>query len=108
MDFFFLIIRRPPSTPLFPSPALFRSLAFLPPHLTHRLYTGFVQDELTLATNRLYLTVGSKIEHNRSEEHTSELQSRQYLVCRLLLDKKTKRCGMTRSCTATRSRPAVS
>ena len=39
-------------------------LAFLPPRLTHRLYTGFVQDEITLATDRLYLTVGSKIEHN--------------------------------------------
>lgn len=39
-------------------------LAFLPPRLDHRLYTGFVQDELTLAANRLYLTLGSKIEHN--------------------------------------------
>jgi iron complex outermembrane receptor protein len=40
------------------------ALAFLPPRLTHRLYTGFIQDELALAVNRLYLTVGSKIEHN--------------------------------------------
>ncbi|HKW50501.1 MAG TPA: TonB-dependent receptor [Candidatus Eisenbacteria bacterium] len=39
-------------------------LAFLPPRLTHRLYTGFVQDELTLSANRLFLTVGSKVEHN--------------------------------------------
>ena len=40
------------------------ALAFLPPRLTHRLYTGFVQDELALSANRLSLTVGSKIEHN--------------------------------------------
>ena len=40
------------------------ALAFLPPRLTHRLYTGFVQDELTLSANRLFLTVGSKVEHN--------------------------------------------
>jgi len=39
-------------------------LAFLPPRLTHRLYTGFVQDEVTLSANRLFLTVGSKVEHN--------------------------------------------
>ena len=39
-------------------------LAFLPPRLTHRLYTGFVQDEIALSPNRLFLTVGSKVEHN--------------------------------------------
>jgi iron complex outermembrane receptor protein len=40
------------------------ALAFLPPHLTHRLYTGFIQDEIALALDRFYLTIGSKIEHN--------------------------------------------
>lgn len=40
------------------------ALAFLPPRLTHRLYTGFVQDEIALSANRLFLTVGSKVEHN--------------------------------------------
>ena len=40
------------------------ALAFLPPRLDQRLYTGFVQDELALAANRLYLTLGSKVEHN--------------------------------------------
>src|SRR6185295_8850571 len=39
-------------------------LAFLPPRLTHRLYTGFVQGEVTLSANQLFLTLGSKIEHN--------------------------------------------
>src|SRR3712207_8675931 len=38
------------------------------------------------------LDVGREIRRGRSEEHTSELQSRQYLVCRLLLEKKTKQC----------------
>ena len=40
------------------------ALAFLPPRVDHQLYTGFIQDELTLAANRLFMTVGSKIEHN--------------------------------------------
>lgn len=39
-------------------------LAFLPPRVTHRLYTGFVQDQITLQSDRLYLTLGSKVEHN--------------------------------------------
>jgi iron complex outermembrane receptor protein len=39
-------------------------LAFLPPRVTHRLYTGFVQDQITLRADRLYLTLGSKVEHN--------------------------------------------
>src|SRR6266446_877925 len=39
-------------------------LAFLPPRLTQRLYTGFVQDEIALEADRLYLTMGSKVEHN--------------------------------------------
>ena len=39
-------------------------LAFLPPRVTHRLYTGFVQDQVTLRADRLYLTLGSKVEHN--------------------------------------------
>src|SRR5882672_4073362 len=40
------------------------ALAFLPPGVTHRLYTGFVQDEIALEADRLYLTLGSKVEHN--------------------------------------------
>ena len=40
------------------------ALAFLPPRLTHRLYTGFIQDEIALIANRLNVTIGTKIEHN--------------------------------------------
>jgi iron complex outermembrane recepter protein len=40
------------------------NLAFLPPRVQHRLYTGFVQDEIALAADRLFLTLGSKLEHN--------------------------------------------
>ena len=39
-------------------------LGILPPHLTHRLYTGFIQDEIALTADRFYVTIGSKIEHN--------------------------------------------
>src|SRR5215203_7099595 len=66
--FFFLMIRRPPRSTLFPYTTLFRS----PDRVDHHLPTvGEGDDEV-----------------GRSEEHTSELQSRQYLVCRLLLEKK--------------------
>src|SRR5258707_4905449 len=67
--FFFLMIRRPPRSTLFPYTTLFRS--FLPGH-AHAMFPG-----------RRFFSLTA-----RSEEHTSELQSRQYLVCRLLLEKK--------------------
>src|SRR5215203_6392615 len=66
--FFFLMIRRPPRSTLFPYTTLFRSPAF---------------DRSFWAS-----PPGVVNEAGRSEEHTSELQSRQYLVCRLLLEKK--------------------
>src|SRR3712207_8221680 len=77
---FFLMIRRPPRSTLFPYTTLFRSDPYsLLGHvwaLRHDIgpdghHGGFTND-------------------SRSEEHTSELQSRQYLVCRLLLEKKKK------------------
>src|ERR1039457_7489210 len=70
--FFFLMIRRPPRSTLFPYTTLFRS------NLGNELYGPL------LNTNGLQPEVG------RSEEHTSELQSPCNLVCRLLLEKKTK------------------
>src|SRR5258707_374210 len=72
--FFFLMIRRPPRSTLFPYTTLFRS-AF-ERHRRHRL--------------RAKNASKAAFEAFRSEEHTSELQSRQYLVCRLLLEKKNK------------------
>src|SRR3712207_7437564 len=70
--FFFLMIRRPPRSTLFPYTTLFRSRHDAQ-HLGARQQFG-------------HLALGE--EERRSEEHTSELQSRQYLVCRLLLEKK--------------------
>src|SRR5258707_4357364 len=70
--FFFLMIRRPPRSTLFPYTTLFRSTS-------HQPLAIFCTAPTPLHTLRAWL---------RSEEHTSELQSRQYLVCRLLLEKK--------------------
>src|SRR5258707_11333311 len=69
------MIRRPPRSTLFPYTTLFRSVEDLTPRLVEQLQLG----DLDIAIASL-----------RSEEHTSELQSRQYLVCRLLLEKKKK------------------
>src|SRR3712207_6979657 len=92
--FFFLMIRRPPRSTLFPYTTLFRSRHVRGHQLERRDLDGAEGErrhraELTanaVATRRLDdppLADGA-----RSEEHTSELQSRQYLVCRLLLEKK--------------------
>src|SRR3712207_9398172 len=89
--FFFLMIRRPPRSTLFPYTTLFRSshhvlLNGLPKASDNLLHqTSTLQDKVTGCStllDNLFLM------HTRSEEHTSELQSRQYLVCRLLLEKK--------------------
>src|SRR3712207_7367542 len=77
------MIRRPPRSTLFPYTTLFRSL--LGAIRGGRVDGGSRRDRTTLASRR---DSGGPQWH-RSEEHTSELQSRQYLVCRLLLEKKT-------------------
>src|SRR2546422_8574156 len=78
--FFFLMIRRPPRSTLFPYTTLFRS---------HRHPVTDPGRELALAfEDRPQNLVG--LRRTRSEEHTSELQSRLHLVCRLLLEKKKK------------------
>src|SRR3712207_7760662 len=83
---FFLMIRRPPRSTLFPSTTLFRS----PPRRRAGDGRGAAREaprkrRLTHPGEPRALRAG---EEARSEEHTSELQSRQYLVCRLLLEKK--------------------
>src|SRR3712207_8916070 len=86
MLFFFLMIRRPPRSTLFPYTTLFRSWHRIPCFdalKVQQSWTGHYEYN-TLDHNGI---VGFHPE--RSEEHTSELQSRQYLVCRLLLEKKT-------------------
>src|SRR2546422_2092145 len=80
--FFFLMIRRPPRSTLFPYTTLFRSDVFAaadPVTMAKAVDAGRITEPAeTFATNV------------RSEEHTSELQSRLHLVCRLLLEKKKK------------------
>src|SRR5947209_12100415 len=71
------MIRRPPRSTLFPYTTLFRSLRACRGHRWPR-------------SSAIPATRQSPCRGTRSEEHTSELQSRQYLVCRLLLEKKKK------------------
>src|SRR5258707_4018086 len=82
--FFFLMIRRPPRSTLFPYTTLFRSLWWGALNLSGR------QRARLLGTFGVTAYSGLGAASLRSEEHTSELQSRQYLVCRLLLEKKKK------------------
>src|SRR3712207_8118110 len=90
--FFFLMIRRPPRSTLFPYTTLFRSRG-TGAVLGRR---GALRSDGALLLRVLdvrLLHLGPAHRHprvRRSEEHTSELQSRQYLVCRLLLEKKKK------------------
>src|SRR5439155_20401774 len=90
--FFFLIIRRPPRSTLFPYTTLFRSAV-----QGGIASPGFVPDLLgqqrrqAQASPFLPLRCWPRRSGTRSEEHTSELQSRGHLVCRLLLEKKKKR-----------------
>src|SRR2546422_10341262 len=87
--FFFLMIRRPPRSTLFPYTTLFRSSAVRP--AARRLPAagpGFRPAPRGRAT---LPRAPSGHPSNRSEEHTSELQSRLHLVCRLLLEKKKKK-----------------
>src|SRR2546422_5627776 len=82
IGFFFLMIRRPPRSTLFPYTTLFRSSAEP---------TTFVIARIGQPRSRAALTAP------RSEEHTSELQSRLHLVCRLLLEKKKKSIASAQS-----------
>src|SRR3712207_8446618 len=88
---FFLMIRRPPRSTLFPSTTLFRSRAGGAAHASGEiLLPPAGRRELggcgAAPAQRARLDLPPPLP--RSEEHTSELQSRQYLVCRLLLEKK--------------------
>src|SRR2546425_3182050 len=83
--FFFLMIRRPPRSTLFPYTTLFRSL-----WSNHRKFVSALKPRRGMT--------GSSVWSGRSEEHTSELQSLAYLVCRLLLEKKKKETRLLQKC----------
>src|SRR2546425_1883479 len=94
-NFFFLMIRRPPRSTLFPYTTLFRSkkpgtaVAFNPRAPAH--VSKFAQLSTPARRNHQSCNADTSFllqQLNRSEEHTSELQSLAYLVCRLLLEKK--------------------
>src|SRR3712207_7203017 len=101
------MIRRPPRSTLFPYTTLFRSvLVLLERHArgvearaghgvavahVEEVVPGVVEEgDAALAELLLHRASVEVVDPRRSEEHTSELQSRQYLVCRLLLEKKKK------------------
>src|SRR3712207_7907193 len=97
------MIRRPPRSTLFPYTTLFRSLFTPRARATYDCALCMYHDQALIPVKTLDMdggvnvTLGLSIvrtspDHGtaRSEEHTSELQSRQYLVCRLLLEKKKK------------------
>src|SRR3712207_7049059 len=89
------MIRRPPRSTLFPYTTLFRSqLAFVSRSSIGTLPVTERVTEQSLGVPRSYASfavpLGATTKMDRSEEHTSELQSRQYLVCRLLLEKKKR------------------
>src|SRR3712207_7407070 len=81
--FFFLMIRRPPRSTLFPYTTLFRS------GRSAAALSGLSAP--TVSTVAVGTLLAALALQGRSEEHTSELQSRQYLVCRLLLEKKIEK-----------------
>ena len=115
--FFFLMIRRPPRSTLFPYTTLFRSFAEVADESIYDVFgnddeiNDYItkRDPKTIAVNMSdWITVADGLSHTnylnlinilgkkysnrlRSEEHTSELQSQAYLVCRLLLEKKKRK-----------------
>src|SRR2546422_6832344 len=86
------MIRRPPRSTLFPYTTLFRSLSHHPEQMLEyalrgdRTWAGGADEVLKRGNPRIPV----RMRYKRSEEHTSELQSRLHLVCRLLLEKKKK------------------
>src|SRR3712207_7319616 len=96
--FFFLMIRRPPRSTLFPYTTLFRSISLFLSFAKTLLFATLemiVVDKkaVNIIKDNFFLAIIIRL-NVRSEEHTSELQSRQYLVCRLLLEHKYLVCRL--------------
>src|SRR2546422_8333888 len=92
------MIRRPPRSTLFPYTTLFRSVAFFPApeklevHGQREIVRVLWHEEFVVGNRSVCHSVFHQgALRTRSEEHTSELQSRLHLVCRLLLEKKKKK-----------------
>src|SRR3712207_7715124 len=106
--FFFLMIRRPPRSTLFPYTTLFRSILSLFAWILAIVALSWFHEPVAEAlsgpvgSGAWLLAFALVFGIVRSEEHTSELQSRQYLVCRLLLEKKKSRWPM-----CSRQRPGL-
>src|SRR3712207_7496337 len=91
------MIRRPPRSTLFPYTTLFRSHEVRPEDRVQPLVVHGLAEEPGEHVRAAAALLGHLHEEVRSEEHTSELQSRQYLVCRLLLEKKKQLSGTRNS-----------
>src|SRR5437899_8590623 len=89
LSFFFLIIRRPPRSTLFPYTTLFRSRGRASRPSIRRARTSTRSSATSASPSSVSTTWPGA--PRRSEEHTSELQSLRHLVCRLLLEKKKKK-----------------
>src|SRR2546425_5280998 len=87
--FFFLMIRRPPRSTLFPYTTLFRSMGMLVWPMIAMGWVVNLMQRGSASFERIRQIMDER--PSRSEEHTSELQSLAYLVCRLLLEKKKKK-----------------
>src|SRR5438132_8264106 len=83
------MIRRPPTSTLFPYTTLFRSLFRLRELVKEEIFFLLYKSTYNITAN-IFIKSLSSIFFRRSEEHTSELQSHSDLVCRLLLEKKKK------------------
>src|SRR2546430_11325792 len=84
------MIRRPPRSTLFPYTTLFRSRRAHSVHEMKQKLARRTDNELLVRVVMARLKENGQLDDERSEEHTSELQSQSNLVCRLLLEKKKK------------------
>src|SRR5690348_17475466 len=89
---FFLMLRRPPRSTLFPYTTLFRSQGLAEDDIAGVAYmdgrAGIAPFDMQSPAARMLVALMKQFPGERSEEHTSELQSPVHLVCRLLLEKK--------------------